>query len=251
MASHSEGDRIKNFCTQRKTTCKCGAKYRGNCNPAPSDWTLTVGGRKFEAHHLLCVASVTAYLLREKGILDVVKQTDWCVNEDPNMFAMPLWGHFVKWYSNAKHHTDNGLPKPPAFADVPCHNYGHNGKNSYKKDVDSWAMNLASQYKSVAKAQHKIKAAELAGKLKSESGNLRARLQNKGKGLGKTKIGGIVQIAAVGNGTHAAWVAALDGDTAGWYEPFSMAAKAAPRDFPLSKRTIGNLEKRVKALLGI
>jgi len=89
-----------------------GCDYDKNCDPAPTGWndlsyeSLKKGKRvprRWEAHHVLSIAAladsmhdldpdVAKYVQRCKA------ETKWCINQKPNMLALPRFGHSVKWY---------------------------------------------------------------------------------------------------------------------------------------------------------
>src|SRR5437868_1274957 len=128
MAGHSEGVQINDkFCALRTEKCKpCNNEYQKNCkDPNPATWGSFVQGRKmrvdkvFEAHHLLCVASVTQFIAGKKEIAEIIQQTQWCINSEKNMLAMPLWGHTIKWYCDL---TASGVltnqDVPPPFQNI-------------------------------------------------------------------------------------------------------------------------------------
>src|SRR5215471_17928198 len=108
--SHSEGDKVGKFCTQRKSKCDCGNKYRDVCKPGWATFTYfelwqTKKGPKtvqksYEAHHVLCVASVTGLLSAKDTIRKSLEQTTWCINTGRNLIALPEFAHTVTWYSN-------------------------------------------------------------------------------------------------------------------------------------------------------
>lgn len=99
-----------------------GCVYRNNTVALPSGWA------PWEAHHILCFESVNAYgglpqfakVLAE--IDDTYKLTDWCLNQPPNLVALPM--------KDTYRHTAaaRGL-------DLPCHNMDHNCKGGYREEV--------------------------------------------------------------------------------------------------------------------
>ena len=86
--------------------------------------------KKYEAHHLVCVAPTTQELVSKKGIQGVIRQTKWCINNKDNMIAMPLWGHTIKWYCTISEHGGeiNENEKAPKFKNIPQHDFDHNCK---------------------------------------------------------------------------------------------------------------------------
>lgn len=242
MAGHSEGVQINDkFCALRTEKCKpCGNEYRNkNCkDPDPTGWGIFVQGRKkrdpktFEAHHLLCIASVTQYVAEKKEIAEIIQQTQWCINAEKNMLAMPLWGHTIRWYCL------QNLDAPPPFQNIPQHDYDHNSKLGYKKaDVDTQLQKLADQIQK-KKKDHEVAVEEL----KTELDNLSVRFRRLLKLRGTVRSGG----------THNAWT---NGENMpDWYLPFSMASTAAAdrRPYPTtdSKGTVANKIRRLVEALG-
>lgn len=250
MEGHSEGVKQDQFCALRKETCPCGNTYQTNCkdpdpNKAPK-WDYFVQGRKqrvaknYEAHHLLCIASVTQFIGKKKEILDIVKQTQWCINTEKNMLAMPLWGHTIKWYCDI---SLKGILKDqdeaPPFKNLPHHDYDHNSKLGYKKaEVDTELQKLADQIQKIAK-NHEVAIKEL----KKELDNLSDRFRRLLRLRGTVRCGG----------THNAW---KNGEKRpdDWYLPFSMASSGAAekRTFPTidDAGTVANKIRRLVEALG-
>lgn len=221
---HSEGALVGKFCTQRKPKCdKHSQEYRENCKVS---WT-------YQAHHVLCVASVTQYLSVDKDIKPIVEQTDWCINTTENMLAMPTYMGEIARYYEGQLASGADLNAAPGFADIPVHGYGHGGEKGYKSEIDAYMVKLA---KAAAKSKeaHKDAAATLAGQLNSYRNTMKPLLKGRGKR---------------GKGTHQEWLDAFSGNpSAKWYMPFSMAddANVKARTFPgYSKATMD----KVKALV--
>jgi len=215
---------VGKFCTQRKPSCdKHGQAYRDNCAVS---W-------QYQAHHVLCVASVTQYLSVDKDIKPIVELTDWCINTAENMLAMPTYmGEIAKYYEGQLA-SGGDLNSPPGFAGIPVHGYGHGGEKGYKSEIDDYMVKLA---KATAKSKeaHKDAAGTLAGQLNTYRNKMKPDLKARG---------------TRGKGTHQEWIDAFSGNpSAQWYMPFSMAldANVVPRTFPgYSKATLD----KVKALV--
>jgi|SRR5271165_2487316 len=232
MSGHSEGVEKGKFCALRKDKCPCGNEYQENCTPAPDDWTAddkfwqgsSMGvAKKFEAHHLLCVASVTEFIGKKPAIKKIVEQTDWCINDTTNMFAMPLWGHTIKHYCNLA--EDGELldkVKAPHFKNIPQHDYDHNSTGGYTSEVNKAMKNLARTVEEQATDKHEADAKKLKKKLDGLSNDFRSELQRRG--------------SSRCNGTHKAWQKGSKYPESDWYLPFSMAtdAIAEKRTFPAS-----------------
>ena len=245
---HSDGVKKNQFCALRKSgKCDCGNDYQKNCTGwsfAFIQGTQMKVSKVHEAHHVLCVASVTEFIGIKPEIEPIVKQTQWCINAKPNMLAMPLWGQTIKYYCNIQAVGAAADPTkalqavgaPPPFQNIPMHDYDHNSKKGYKKfDVDAALKKLADQ---IEKNQDKHKAAvgELRGRLNSLSNSMKSLLDQRGT----TRCGG----------THAAWQKGLAQPTSNWYLPFSMAAtpNAEKRTFPTSGEW-GKLANKILALV--
>src|SRR5262249_31987718 len=157
--------------------------------PAPTGWadyTFTQGRKmevlkRHEAHHLLCVACVTEFIAKKKELKKVVEQTDWCINDTNNMFAMPLWGHTIKWYcgdfadfdldaQDVKDLLDSDelfvRRRKPKFANIPQHDYDHNSALGYKQEMDKELKKLAAKI-AKSKKKHEDRAEELRSDLES------------------------------------------------------------------------------------
>lgn len=240
MSNHSEGVQKGKFCALRTgSDQKCehpdgspGNQYRNNCKPKGwSDDFFYQGSKKaveksYEAHHQLCVASVTQYLANKRKLLDIIKQTKWCINAKTNMYAMPLWGHTIQYYCDIE---TRGLSvderfkiriKGPPFKNIPQHDYDHNSTGGYKDDVDKKIKELAEQIDK-KKDKHEEAVKDLKKKLNVLSKYFRDELNRRG--------------SKRCDGTHEAWRNARKDEAPNWYEPFSMAddGKETPRAFPL------------------
>jgi hypothetical protein len=185
------------------------------------------------------VASVTAILGKNEKIENVVKQTKWCINAKQNMFAMPLWGHTIKWYCNlAESGEFLSRKKGPKFENIPQHDYDHNSKKGYKSEVDDALTLIADEIQQLAEEDHDAAVKELKAALDDLSSDCRAALNERGKRAG---------------GTHNAWKQGSDDPISNWYLPFSMAASATKRYFPapgIAKSSkLGNKIKRLARAL--
>jgi hypothetical protein len=223
---HSAGVLKDKFCAQRKDKCKDGQKYRENCKV----------GWKYQAHHVLCVASVTQFLAKKRGIDKVIRQTKWCINTKENMLAMPLWGTLTKFYSGRMRLND--FTVRPGFANIPIHSYDHNSPKGYKKDIDKAMTSLANKV-AASTENHKDTSDTLLSDLNSVRNATKRELRRRGRR---------------GLGTHKEWLKGYAGDPSKkWYEPFSMAAdgNAEPRTFPVrrTKAAAAKVAKLVKNLI--
>jgi hypothetical protein len=171
-----------------------------------------VYAKKYEAHHVACVASVTGQIVGESALQDIVRQTKWCINKKNNMLAMPLWGHTVKWYCRitmASAVVDIDLTQlAPPFKNIPQHNFDH---GRYNVEVDSACKKVAEKCKKANK-EHKLKDGDLAALLDRVSDGFKAMLDKRGKRK---------------DGTHNAWsLGQKVPPDAEWCHPFSMASNA-------------------------
>jgi len=226
--SHARGDKKNHFCSQaQKTNCDdcpitektdSGKKknYVEICDPRWPKYTYPqyvardpnpyVYEEKYEAHHILCVASVTEFILGGYGIQGAVGQTTWCINQKLNMLAMPLWGHTVKWYCRIGKAGGSILKDkiPPPFRNIPQHDISH---NLYQDEVEQLLVQVACH---VQDQDHDIRAQTLKKDLDDLSEHFVGELKDRGKRKG---------------GTHEGWRLGQtkpDPDPQ-WCYPFSMA----------------------------
>ena len=249
MSGHSKGVKKGKFCALRKKKCDHNA-YQENCTPAPTGWSTFsfLQGKKrikpkvFEAHHLLCIACVTEFIGKDERIYSIVKQTDWCINSTTNMFAMPIWGHTIKWYCDVEtsglklnERIKSNLEAPP-FVNVPQHDYDHNSENGYTSEVDEKMIKLAQQIQKKAKQDHEAAVELLQTQLNNLSNKFRTKLQSRGS----SRCGG----------THKAWEKGKKEPDSDWYLPFSMAddGNVNPRSFPTSDFN-GTVAEKIQSLV--
>ena len=237
MVQHSDGVVFGKFCALRTTKCKDGNEYQKNCKPKPKGWskeyfwqgskyddgTKTIVKKYFEAHHLLCVAAVTECIVGAPGIKRIVKNTDWCINDKINMFAMPLWGHTIKYYCTIESDDFFDADKPyfrqrkkaPKFKNIPLHDSDHD--LYIEEEVKPELKKIARSIKN-SKKKHKKKIDEIKSQLNDKAEYFRGELQSRGT----KRVGG----------THAAWQKGIKKPHSDWYKPFSMSKKPRKRTFP-------------------
>jgi hypothetical protein len=239
MSEHDRGERKHQFCAIPASP-KCGdcpgsKDYIEVCKPA--DWFghtfkrlvrkktgAFVFDKKYEAHHLLCVASVTKEVVSKAAIEGVIAQTQWCINNENNMLAMPLWGHTVMWYCEitaASTEADFKVDVPaPPFANIPQHDWDHNCKGGYTMEVTDDCAKLAFE---IEKRGHQLSGPALQKALERLSGKFKTILSSE-RG---TRQGG----------THKAWGMGQEDPESKWCEPFSMAStgKITAKGFPVRK----------------
>lgn len=204
---HKAKGKRNRFCCTRGTPCKCESpnNYRKNCDPAwkgPKGQTLA-----YTAHHVLCVASVKSCIVKKRGLAPIVKETRWCVNRKPNMVALPLWGHTVKWY----HKNDES----PPFRNLTQHDWDHNGDGSYREEVEASLDGLADNVSDAKDKHDDERVKQLKGGLNTRAQQFKSRLKSRGRRKG---------------GTHKQFQ--TQGSNAHWHEPFSMAGSATAKGYP-------------------
>ena len=228
--SHSDGDVVGKFCTQRKKSCSMhGNQYRECCRVP---WT-------FDAHHVLCVASVTQYISADDRITKVVKLTPWCINTLDNMLALPRYlGTVSKFYINRLRQQDFSVE--PGFKDLAVHTYDHLSTKGYKNDIDTQMKKIANRA-AISKKKHEDTSTDLAAALNGYRNTMKTKLTDYGKR---------------GAGTHKEFLKVYSGEKkpdSDWYVPFSMAdpkGNIEAKTFPLTvtKTTADKVKKLVKAL---
>jgi hypothetical protein len=248
MAGHSKGNERGQFCSLRMEECPCGNKYKDVMEEGgvPSWGKYVQKHRKLkfverspEAHHVLPVASVTANVTANKKIRDeVVENTKWCVNDKPNMIALPLFEMTFTHYL-VNHDSDSNTPiSAPPFAGLPMHNYGH---AAFQKEVGKELERVGEDAQENTQ-NHEDASKTLLSALNQARGDFMADLKSRGKR---------------GKGTHVEFLNAMGRDESGkkfeggsdkWYVPFSMAEEPAYRAFP-SKTLKTGLSKKLNDLV--
>ena len=148
--------------------------------------------KKPEAHHVLCIAGVTKFTGIKASIAPIAEQTKWCINSGTNMFAMPLWGHAIKWYCNlAAAGALLGEIPPPLFQNLPQHDYDHNSTGGCTDEVSTKMKAIARPIEEKAEESHKAAVAELQTRLNRMSNTSKSDLVSRG--------------SARSGGTHKAW----------------------------------------------
>jgi len=246
---HSKGVKKDEFCALRKDDCGHN-KYQENCRPSedwpkyPQEFTGSIKDkakkvigkfkdsrrRSYEAHHAVCVASVTGIIAEDTEIESVVRNTQWCVNYKPNMIALPMWAQSIQWYCylsrahllKAEILSDDigggykATPAPaPPFRNLPQHDYDH---GRYITEVDTELKEIVKEVKKLA-GKHEEQKKKLKDELDNLVGRFKTELQTRGLRTG---------------GTHAAWNLGMNFPDSDWYMPFSMAkdSEVEARPFP-------------------
>jgi hypothetical protein len=168
----------------------------------------------YEAHHVLCVASVTGLLSSKDSIRKSLEQTTWCINAGRNMLAMPEFAHSITWYGNVARRTITPNEPPPLFQNLPSHDWDH---DSYQDEVEADLRSIADK---VEKAGHGFSPGNLKADLNALSSKYKAQLRDRGLREG---------------GTHAAFLNGIDDPDGTWFFPFSMASDGAitSKSFPV------------------
>lgn len=185
--------------------------------------------KEHEAHHCVCCSSVQEFIA-DTFIKPIIDQTDWCVNQEANIVALPLWGHTFIWYCTPTgevrdiEQVEEKLGEP-RFKDRVMHNCDH---DIYQKDELEPLLERIAKRVQKNTMNHKECAKQLADVLNKLVKKFSDRVKDRGKR---------------GGGTHAAWKAGLKGNKNTWYLPFSMARKPRTRAFPLPGATGENLLK--------
>lgn len=232
--THSDGDKIGQFCTMRKAPCSCKNNYEKICEPSWAGWTYpqwkeTAPPRadetKYNAHHVVGIAMATKLLSKDEKIEMVVKTAKWCINKGRNMIALPCFAHTVHWYcNNARKQVDPTMGEPP-FADLPNHTIDH---NRFLDEVENEIKDLAGE---IQEAGHGYRPSNLKEELNKISSKYKAELRRRGRRLG---------------GTHAGWREGLLDPDSLWYVPFSMASDDDILEMPFPAR---NFDSKVAKTL--
>lgn len=227
MGGHNRAKFKKDFCAvaaQPSCGCSIDADYVAACKPSWANYSFTVDidgvGKRpkvFEAHHILCAASVGTMIVDAsgKGVAKIVGDTEWCINTKKNMLAMPLWGHTVQWYCNVSSLSLLSANRgAPPFKNLPQHDWDHTGNGGYQDEVDK---ELKKIVKDLKQAGHDATTFDLAGELDGLSGHFKSELRARGRR---------------GGGTHGGWNKGRQDPDSQWYPPFSMAADPTAKGYP-------------------
>lgn len=245
MSKHSSDDDQVFFCHVRgEPSCKCGNDYQEVCKPSWSAFKYSqkylheAVRRSYEAHHLLCCASVSKLIADIPEIQPVVEKTQWCINHGDNLIALPMWEQTLRYYCSAvtgqirtvtqADGTTASRMNPPPFQNLVQHNYGH---HSYISEVDTELVKIANKVKENKKA-HEHRRKQLKSELNGLVRKMRTELRTRGQRSG---------------GTHAGWTLGLNGQ-ANWFHPFSMAKSARGRAFP-SPGSASQMAKKLQELV--
>lgn len=293
--NHSSGMRVGCFCTLRPTKDACNGD--GSSYPHTHDYKKNAassghnntGGRNgnwaqpgydsgsweyfqtnknadiklitYDAHHIIPVASVTKVVANHAPIVQIVRLTKWCVNNERNMKAIPLYGHTICWYVNIynqdlaqfadrednmqrayemvnsilKHqgvnqtNTQSIYQERPPFFNLPQHDYGHSGGEfDYNYLVEVKLKDIVKDVKTQV-ADHNEEAENLADELYDLSDLVSEDILD--------------EHGARDDGTHLNWLLGYYGEEK-WYRPFSMSLVPKKRVFPLRANQSGDKEEK-------
>ncbi|MFA7060609.1 MAG: AHH domain-containing protein [Pedobacter sp.] len=215
--NHSAGIKVSKFCALRMEICPCENHYKnvikgeepqeGSSFKFPRKVTVEQVSSAIwssqNAHHIICVASLTKILAKDKKIQKIIKNTVYCVNEESNMIALPLFAHTIYWYRK------RGNKIEPPFSNLPNHDFDH---NLYIDELEDDLKGINGEIKDAGCNNYKPET--LADTLKDLSDKYRQKLNDRGRRLG---------------GTHKAWgdAKAQESSYKQWYRPFSMASLEA------------------------
>ncbi len=226
---HSRGELLDQFCTVPVSKGKCSC-------PSPNDYRKNAAcpwGDPFQGHHLVPITCVQSQIMSKSELRGTVAQTRWCINNVPNMYAMPIWGHTVRHYCRKNFAF---FRKPPPFANIPQHLNDH---DLYNQEVSGKLKVVVDQWK-----PHEATTSNISGLLDTTSRTMQAKLVNRG--------------SARTGGTHNAWSRAVSESEQGrefskWYLPFSMAdtLDVRKRAFPYKgdANTINTYIEKITAAL--
>lgn len=242
---HTDGGRVDpNFCSLRsESACKpCGNNYKTPCKSEMRAWTASVVSQGMDknawkykkavgeaqrvqnwggqAHHILCIASVTGKITTVALLERILKVTKWCVNDPANMIALPMWPMTISWYGTFKKGrggvswvtTAKAAAKKPPFEGLVQHDYDH---DKYNEKVDRALVEVANRAKRGKKGHEKTTSTQLVTDLTTAQDNFRKSL--------------------TGRSTHDSWFNGLAGGevNANWWHAFSMVgASGRKRAFP-------------------
>jgi hypothetical protein len=198
--------------TAKVGTCGKGSRcgYRDNTVPLPS------GLEPWEAHHILCYQSVNAYGEKKdyESVLDEInkcyKLTDWCLNQPPNMVALPRKPVY-RLFSAAR------------SLNLPCHDVHHNlDPGGYRYEVTEAFINeiwdpIKDAVENAASNDTHFTPADLLSQFQALEKSFLAKLHARGLRSG---------------GTLNAWTN-QGSITNGWWIAFSMADDAVAMANPL------------------
>lgn len=127
--------------TSREGKCGKGSTcvYATNAGSAPGKQCAY---QPRQAHHVVCVASTVEYQRLYKGEVKkeidlVYRDTEWCVNQPPNMVWLPLKGTYTKIANNMKAKKRVARGEAAVWdMDLPCHDWDHNCKDGYTAEVE-------------------------------------------------------------------------------------------------------------------
>jgi hypothetical protein len=247
---HKARDYKVQFCTvpseTKCTDCTEPKNYRKICEPSWGGFTFerlisgdVAPGKQYEAHHIVCVSPAQDELLGNSNIKvrGPVEATKWCINNGTNMMAMPVWGHYVKFYCSFAPVLGKvvgamtGTSKEPDFKNIPAHDIDHNIAGGYTHEVRECLKDMAAE---VSAQGHQVQASGLVAALNDLAEISRGALGDRGMRKG---------------GTHEGWKLGADYGDPNWLHPFSMAVspRVSTMGFP-ARNFSEKLDKWVKKI---
>lgn len=203
-----------------------GCNHQTNCKERPPLWIAVdaawVWKREWESHHVLCITCVNEYAAMashspNKTKIDAVyRATAWCINQQPNLIALPRKVVYSK-YPGAR------------SLNLPCHDVDHLTAGGYCDEVTGQIERLVWQ--KLEEAFGTVDVCTLAKVVVArELNNLSVAFKSVLKRRGTRPAGS-------GHGTRAAWhesEKSLTGTPAPlWWLPFSMAKDSVAATRPV------------------
>lgn len=226
---HFRGVGKEKIHTSREGTCE----LKGACNyadNAPQKPPFPKLPR--QAHHILCVSSTIGYKTNQDYVgyvlaIDAVyKNTEWCVNQKPNLVWLPLKGTYTKGAN------DPGTRDKPGSSwdlNLPCHDWDHNCSGGYTDEVRAaFKSEIWNDLKAAKKAGECPEDSDVQAAIKNLESNFRDKVSQRGTRQGGTRS------------------AILKEGERNWWLPFSMAKATVARVRVV--RAFGRKPEPLKAL---
>jgi hypothetical protein len=216
---------------------KPGCNHQKNCETSEHlkktghrEW---VWGNEWNSHHALCVSCVNKYQVldshsKNRARIDAVyRKTKWCVNQEPNLIALPLRVVYER--------IDAAL-------NLPCHEWDHNNAGGYADEVtQELHVKIWQKIANAAASKDPCKLAEAVAE--KELARLAKAFKQKLARRGARKVGSKA-------GTKAAWAESQKTPSSRaekWWYPFSMAKNsiaASSGPMTIGKPTISAADRK-------
>lgn len=201
--------------TAREGTCSKGScNYRDNAGAQPAE-------QPQQAHHIIPVSATIAYKAMKDDFkspdvvfIDAVyKNTDWCVNQSPNMKWLPIKGAYTKRKNNIVGSKVAPRGDAPVWGlNAPCHDWDHNCGDGYTDEArDVLKSKIWDSLKKARLLKLCPEDQDITASFDKAENSLKRRLSGRGRREGGTKSA----IRKEGKGT--------------WWLPFSMAKSGVAR----------------------